>query len=163
MTGLGPAGHVRIRPLDAADRDWLAALVGQEWGLPVVSISGTYDPSTLPGFVAVAGGDRVGALTYCCAGAGCEVITLNAVTPGRGVGSALLAAARTVADGAGRRLWLITTNENLRAIAFYQRRGMDLVALHRDFVDVVRRYKPDVDAGPTESGIRFRHALEFSY
>jgi GNAT superfamily N-acetyltransferase len=159
----GSSFRGEIRPLDAADRDWLTALIDDEWGLPVVSISGSYDPSTLPGFVALLDGDRVGAVTYACGAAGCEVITINAVIPGRGVGSALLAAARQVADGAGQRLWLITTNENLRAIAFYQRRGMDLVALHRNFVDVVRRHKPEVDAADPPSGIPFRHALEFSY
>ena len=49
-------------------------------------------------------------------------------------------AARTAAtDTSCRRLWLITTNDNLRAIAFYQRWGMDLAALHRNFADTVRQ------------------------
>ena len=152
-----------MRSLLPDDRGWLGHLVGDQWGLPVVSISGTYDPSTLPGFVAVANNEPVGAITYHCTADTWEVITLNALTPGQGLGSALLDAARQVADSAGRRLWLITTNDNMRAIEFYQRRGMDLVALHRNFVDVVRRHKPDVDVHATGTGIPFRHALEFSY
>jgi GNAT superfamily N-acetyltransferase len=154
---------VEIRSLQPEDRAWLSHLVDDAWGLPVVGISGTYDPSTLPGFAAVANNELVGAITYHCIADTCEVITLNAVTPGQGVGTALLDAVRQVAKGAGRRLRLITTNDNVRAIEFYQRRGMDLVALHRNFVDVVRRHKPDVDVHATGSGIPFRHALEFSY
>jgi GNAT superfamily N-acetyltransferase len=148
--------------MEPEDRAWVAHLVDDEWGLPVVSISGSYDPAALPGLVAVANGALVGAITYHCAGDTCEIITLNALTPGHGVGSALLAAARQTADNAGHRLWLITTNENVRAIEFYQRRGMDLVALHRNFADVVRRHKPAGRPGATDSVIRFRHALELS-
>jgi len=74
----------------------------------------------------------------------------------------LPALARTLAWGAGLRLWLITTNDYIRAIRFYQRRGMDLVAVHRDFADTVRRAKPTVDTSGTD-GIDFRHALELEY
>ena len=148
--------------MEEADRPWLRELLDREWGLPVVSVSGAHDPSDLPGFVAVDGDERVGALTYRLDGDACEVVTINALTPGRGIGTALLRAARDVADKTAARLWLITTNDNIRAIEFYQRQGMDLVALHRNFVDVVRSHKPTV-SGHNPSGIPFRHALEFSY
>jgi ribosomal protein S18 acetylase RimI-like enzyme len=81
---------------------------------------------------------------------------------GCGVGSALLAAARRLADERGLRLWLITTNDNVGAIAFYQRRGMELTALHRDFAQVVRALKPELPRDGL-AGIEFLHALEFSY
>lgn len=105
---------------------------------------------------------RVGAATYRLTRRTCELVTLNALTPGKGLGSGLLAAVKADADHRGLRLWLITTNDNIRAIEFYQRRGMDMSALHRDFVDTVRRYKtPPVDRAT--AGIPFRHAIEFSY
>jgi hypothetical protein len=74
----------------------------------------------------------------------------------------LLAESRRLAEAAGARLWLVTTNDNLRAIAFYQRRGMDMVALHRNFVDTVRLSKPAL-ATPGPDEIPFRHAVEFEY
>jgi GNAT superfamily N-acetyltransferase len=153
---------VEIRQLADADRPWLREMVDQEWGLPVVSISGVYDPSDYPGFVVTEDGNRVGAATYRLTSETCELVTINAITPGKGIGSALLAAVKDVADDRGVRLWLITTNENIRAIEFYQRRGMDMVALHRDFVHTVRQHKPSIDDQPT-AGIPFRHAIEFSY
>lgn len=151
-----------VRALEDRDRPWLAELIAREWGLPVVSISGCHDPATLAGFIADDSGERIGALTYRFDGDTCEVVSINSLRPGLGVGAALLAAARDVAEQADSRLWLVTTNDNINAIRFYQKCGMDLTALHRDFVDEVRRWKPDIpDRGV--AGIKFRHALEFSY
>jgi N-acetylglutamate synthase-like GNAT family acetyltransferase len=75
-------------------------------------------------------------------------------------GTALLRAIETAALEAGaRRLWLITTNDNTRAMQFYQRRGFDLVAFHRDAVTRTRAaLKPSI---PLEvEGIAVRHELE---
>jgi GNAT superfamily N-acetyltransferase len=155
-------GEVRIRPVVPGDRPWIRRVVLEQWGLPVVSVSGAHDPSGYPSFVAEEGGERVGVVTYLLGDGECEVVTLNSLREGRGVGSALLEAVSGVAAENQARLWLITTNENIRAIRFYQRRGMEMVALHRDFVDTVRQAKPDVDTGGSE-GIRFRHAIEFSF
>ena len=151
---------MEVRELANEDRTWLRTLIESDWGLPVVSISGLHDPSTLPGFVAWLGGERSGALTYRLGEDGCEIVTLNSLCEGRGIGSALLTAARQVAERLGVRLWLITTNDNIHAIRFYQRRGMDLCRLHRDFIDTVRAAKPQIATAATD-GIAFRHALEF--
>ena len=153
---------MNVRPLTDSDRPALRALLEDAWGLPVVSISDVYDdPSPLPGFVAEDGTGPVGYLTYRIDGDDCEVLTINAVVESKGTGQALMDAVRDAAVAAGcRRLWLMTTNDNVRAIAFYQRWGMDLAALHRNFADTVRAAKPAVDTtGP--AGIEFRHALEF--
>ena len=49
----------------------------------------------------------------------CEVVTLNSLQPGRGVGTALLDAVAQAATAAGcERLWLVTTNDNLAALCF---------------------------------------------
>ena len=60
--------------------------------------------------------------------------------------------------GAGR-IWLITTNDNLRALRFYQRWGMDLRRLVRNGVDVSRLIKPAIPA-EGHDGIPLRHELE---
>lgn len=79
-----------------------------------------------------------------------EIVTLDALTPGRGTGTRLLAAAeeRLVAAGA-RRARVTTSNDNLHALGFYQRRGYRLVRIHRDAMDEVRSLKPAV---PTSAG-----------
>jgi ribosomal protein S18 acetylase RimI-like enzyme len=108
------------------------------------------------------GGARAGVLTYRVEGGSLEIVTLNSLAEGRGIGTALLAGARQRARHAGQRLWLTTGNDNVQAIGFYQRRGMDLVALHRDFADQVRKIKPR-PAGEPGGRITFRHAIELEY
>lgn len=104
-----------------------------------------FDLTTLPGFVALAGERPVGLLTYHISDGGCEVTSLNSGYPGGGVGSALIEAARETAEKAGCwRLWLITTNDNLHALRFYQRRGFTLVAVHQDSLREARRLKPEI-------------------
>ena len=139
-------------------------MVTAAWGLPVVSLSGAHDVATLPGLVAQEepGGARLGVLTYRADERGLEVVTLNSLAEGRGIGTALLAGARQRARQDGRRLWLTTGNDNVRAIGFYQSRGMDMVALHRDFADEVRKVKPWLPA-QARGEITFRHAIELEY
>jgi septum formation protein len=160
-----------VRDLSGEDRDWLAQVVTAAWGLPVVSLSGVHDVLRLPGLVAEEeqGGARLGVLTYRMqagtGGAGwpgLEVVTLNSLAEGRGAGTALLAEARQRARRAGQRVWLGTGNDNVQAIGFYQRRGMDLVALHRNFADEVRRVKPSLRENPCGE-ITFRHAIELEF
>jgi hypothetical protein len=61
------------------------------------------------------------------------------------VGSALLAAVENHARADGfHRIWLITTNDNLDALRFYQRRGYVIAAVHSGAVDRARRLKPGI-------------------
>jgi N-acetylglutamate synthase-like GNAT family acetyltransferase len=90
----------------------------------------------------------VGALTYVVRDADCEVLTLHADDRRKGLGIALIAEVKKIARRAGcTRLWLITTNDNLDALRFYQRRGFRLAALHQGAVDDSRsRLKPEISA-----------------
>jgi ribosomal protein S18 acetylase RimI-like enzyme len=146
---------MKIRVLNDGDRAWVAETISNEWGLPIVSTSGLHNPADLAGLVAIEADERLGLITYTSREEDCEVVTLNSFRPGRGIGTALLRAVKQKADEMGLRLWLITTDENSNAIRFYENQGMTRRALHRDFVEVVRRYKPDSDG--------YRDAIEFSY
>jgi ribosomal protein S18 acetylase RimI-like enzyme len=74
-----------------------------------------------------------------------EVVTLYASLQRKGVGSALLEAAKATAVKAGcHRLWLITTNDNQPAIDFYTGRGMSLAAIHKDALSQSRKLKPEI-------------------
>jgi ribosomal protein S18 acetylase RimI-like enzyme len=130
------------------------------WGETVVSRGAVHDPTALPGFVAEEGGERVGLLTYRIDGAKCEVVTIDAFPEGAGAGTALLGAAAGAARDAGcRRVWLITTNDNLRALRFYQRRGFRLAALHRNALERSRELKPSIPEIGLD-GIPLRDELE---
>jgi GNAT superfamily N-acetyltransferase len=76
----------------------------------------------------------------------CELVTITSPRGGRAVGRALLDAVWDAAIEAGcTRLWLIATNDNLRALDIYQRWGVELVAFHRHAVtEACRQLKPSV-------------------
>jgi GNAT superfamily N-acetyltransferase len=145
----------------ADEVDWAADFIDTRWGSSRIVVHGNlYVPSTLPGLVALRGDEKVGLLTYHLDGDACEIVTLDSVLPGQGVGSALLEAVKQVARDAGcRRLWLVTTNDNLDALRFYQKRGFVLAALHPDAVEQARRLKPEIPL-VGEDGIPLRDEIE---
>ncbi len=149
-----------VRPLGEGDREWVRETLRELWGETVVSRGAVHDPTALPGFVAEEGGERVGLLTYRVDGADCEVVTIDAFPEGAGAGTALLdAAARAARDAGCGRVWLITTNDNLRALRFYQRRGFRLVAVHPDALERSRELKPSIPEIGLD-GIPLRDELE---
>jgi GNAT superfamily N-acetyltransferase len=118
----------------------------ERWGAPVIVSRGrTHDASALPAVVAEVGGERLGLATYRVEGGDAEVVSMDSLVAGRGIGTALVAAVTEAAVSSGcGRLWLITTNDNLNALRFYQRRGLRLVAVHRGAADEGRRLKPQI-------------------
>ena len=121
--------NLKIRPLRDDDRPWAKALMRERWGAEIVVVHDqVYRPEELSGFVAEYDGERVGLITLYFQDDACEVVTLDSLQVGRGAGRALLVAAKTEALARGcRRLWLVTTNDNIHALGFYQQNGFRLV------------------------------------
>jgi ribosomal protein S18 acetylase RimI-like enzyme len=157
--------EVRIRAPEPAENAWIERHLCEAWGSTiVVSRSVAHDASRLPALIAAQGEEIVGLATFRFADdAECELVTLDALRRRQGIGSALLAGVLEEAFQRGcRRLWLITANDNLDAIAFYQRRGMRLVAVHRGAVDEARLIKPSIPL-IGEHGIPIHDELEFEF
>ena len=132
------------------------------WGSILIARKGELlDSLTFPGFVAESDGDRVGLALFCVRGEEYEVVSVWAAITGAGVGRALMQRCFEDARARGcRRVWLTTTNNNVRAISFYQRLGMDLCAFYRDGVAAARRLKPSIPLRD-DSGVGIDHELEF--
>ena len=153
---------VLVRPVEDSDRDWLRETLAQAGHLRILSRGRlTEDASKLDGFLAERAGTKVGYSLMRIENDELEVVALEALTRRQGIGTALLAAAADEARKAGcARAWLITTNDNLDAVRFYQRRGWELVALHRDAITAGRQLKPEIpEVG--DYGLPIRHELEF--
>jgi GNAT superfamily N-acetyltransferase len=138
---------IRIAPpQDASDREWLGALWREEWGgETMVSRGHVYSLADMDALIAWSGQARVGLATYLVSGAGCELMSLNAVAEGQGAGTALLAAVEEEARRRGcARVWLITSNDNLDALRFYQRQGYRLCAVYPGAIDEARKLKPTI-------------------
>ena len=114
----------------------------------------------LPGFISLVEGVRKGLITYRIDEDECEVITLDSLLEGRGIGTALLEAVRKLARSVGhRRTWLITTNDNVPAREFYLKRGFRVVAIHKDAIAESRKLKPEIPEKGI-NGIPIRDEIE---
>jgi len=151
---------VDVRPLGESDRGWVERLIAERWGAPLVVGRGrSWNPVELPGFAAFHDDRCVGLATYELDGDACELVTIDALEEGRGVGTALFGAVVEAAREAGcKRVRLVTTNNNLRALAFYQKRGFRLVALVPGAVDESRRLKASIPAEDS-AGLPIRDEL----
>ncbi len=151
-----------LRPLNDDDREQVRRFLIERWGSArVVSRGKIYHADALPGFVAMQEDRIVGLVTHRIDGDECELVTLDSAMEGIGIGSALIEAVKNAARQAGcRRLWLITTNDNLPALRFYQKRGFVLAALHRNAIEDSRRLKPGIPLAGVD-GIPIRDEIEF--
>jgi GNAT superfamily N-acetyltransferase len=135
-----------VRPADPADRDWIESFLARHDSARVARRDELLAPLEHSMLVAIDGAEPAGLLTYVLGADACEVLTLHAVRPWHGAGSALLhAVAKIARDARCSRLWLVTTNDNVDALRFYQRRGFRLRALYPGAVDASRRdRKPEI-------------------
>lgn len=152
---------MEIRRLAEDHRTWLETFVVDRWGAPIVVGHGrVYRVADLPGFVALEHDEPVGLATYTIEGDACELVTLDSVHEGVGIGSALVDAVAAAAREAGcRRLWLVTTNDNLRMLRFAQKRGFALTALRPNAIEESRKLKPEISQLGLH-GIPIRDELE---
>ncbi|MEL6148313.1 MAG: GNAT family N-acetyltransferase [Chloroflexota bacterium] len=140
---------------------WAQTFMKETWGgTQQVSRGTLYDVLDYPGFVAVVDGKPQGVATYRIYGDQCEIMMIHSAIEGVGAGSALMdrveEAAREVKC---TRLWLITTNDNIPAIRWYQRRGFSLVTVHVQAMKLSRKLKPDIPATGYDS-IPIRDEIE---
>ena len=151
----------KIRSIEPSDELIVASLLEKHWGSrQVVSRGKVQDAAKLSGFVALDGDEIVGLVTLHPDPAGCEVVTLDAFVQGRGLGSALLSEAEKFARFRGcGRLWLITSNDNVGALTFYQKLGFRMVAIHREAITEARKLKPQIPL-VGENGIPIKDEIE---
>ena len=150
-----------LKPLSDYGRDWAERLIEGHWGSSIsVSCGVAHYPGALPGFVAEQDDEYTGLITYHVQGDECEIVSLDSLVEGVGIGSALIEVVKEVAIAAGcKRLWLITTNDNTPALRFYQKRGFSLVAVHRNALERSRKLKPEIPLVGMD-GIPLRDEIE---
>ena len=152
---------ITILPINADDHEWIAQFMHEQWGSDkAVSRGVVHYPQSLPGFIALHESEKVGLVTYNIVEGRCEIVTLDSTYPSYGVGTALIEAVKDIAIKSGcKRLWLITTNDNVNALRFYQKRGFVLVAVHRNALEQSRKLKPEISLVGND-GIPLRDEIE---
>lgn len=161
---------MRISELTDDDRVWVKErtelLFGGDF---VLSRDEVHDPHKLPGFIATEGNERVGLVTYNIEGEDCELVSIDSLCQFMGIGTMLLEKVEEIALKAScTKIWAITTNDNLDAHRFFQKRGFTMTCVRLGSMTKIRLLKPNVprigDYGiPIRDEIEFEKPLTLSY
>jgi ribosomal protein S18 acetylase RimI-like enzyme len=149
------------RRLTPADLPRLRQFWIEHWGGEEMIARGiVYHPEQLDGFVVEDENEWVGLITFFIKDEECEVTSLDSLREGKGIGTLLIdKAIEEARAGNCKRLFLITTNDNLHALGFYQKRGFEIVTVYRGAVNVSRKIKPSIPLVGMD-GILLRDEIE---
>ncbi|HEV7453162.1 MAG TPA: GNAT family N-acetyltransferase [Pseudonocardiaceae bacterium] len=137
--------HIAART--ARDVDRVVCFLHARHARPVARRGELLDPLDHPALLAHEHGALAGVLTYLPGIVDCEILTLHVADQWLGVGTALVTelVRRAHPGWTELRVIIITTNDNLDALRFYQRRGFELVELRAAAVDTTRAdLKPSI-------------------
>ena len=136
----------RIVNIDINTKNFVVDYICRNWGTSIVVTRGKiHNVAELCGFVALVEGEVKGIITYNIENNECEIVSLDSLCDNFGIGSALIERVVIEATANGcERVWLITTNDNTHALRYYQKRGFDLVSIHRNAIDESRKIKPQI-------------------
>lgn len=160
--------EIVIRPFQHSDDQvWVKQITEKEWGSDKIITRGkTHFASETDGFVATASGKPVGFLTYILENNQIEALTIYVRPENRhcGVGTALFQKLIDYAKGLQniKRIWGITTNDNIEAIKFLQQSSFRLIAIYPNALEVSRKLKPEIPRIGAH-GIPLRDEIEIEY
>jgi len=137
---------LQIKAIQSQDRPYISEIVKKLWGDEIIIVHGeVFDTSALIGLKAVSDDQIIGYLQYQIINDECEILTLASLKEGHGTGSALIEVVEKIArENNCQALSVITTNDNLHGLGFYQRRGFHLAALFPGKVNASRKIKPTI-------------------
>lgn len=150
-----------IERISNETRDLVNQFLIDNWFSTDISIRGEIiDGTKLDGFIIQEDNAIIGLVTYTFFGDICEIVSLDSKKENIGIGTALLKEIEKIAiENNCKKMRLITTNDNLRALQFYQKRGFCLTKLYPNAMEEVRRVKPDVPL-IGENGVPLRDEIE---
>ena len=133
-------------PVSPHNRQQINAFIKQHWFTTDMIIRGEIvDMTRVAGIAAMDGDEIAGLLTYRISDGICEITSLDSLREGLGIGTTLVEQVIAIARAENsEKVSVITTNDNIHAIGFYQKRGFDLVKLHLDAIKHSRTLKPEI-------------------
>ena len=155
--------NISIRPIEEEDKEWIKKVMVDAWNSEMVAASKLFNTLTLPGFVAELNDQPTGVVIFNTADGKLEIVSLNSTLEGKGVGSALIEKVKDFAkEKKLKSVWLLTSNDNIDSLKFYQKRGFRITKVYPDAIDEARKTKPDIpEIG--DYGIPLKDALELEY
>lgn len=153
---------MNIVEITETNREEVNNFIKDHWFSTEMAIRGElFDMSILPGFICYENDEIIGLVTYRFDGRDCEIMSLDSLKENQGIGTALMEKVSYTAKNANcRKVKLITTNDNLNAMKFYQKRGFDMAFVYTNAVKYARRLKPSIPE-KGDYDIPIKHEVEF--
>lgn len=151
-----------IVPLEEKDRENVNKILINEWEATDIIIRGKIiDGTKLDGFIALKDDKIIGLITYMIETNECEICSLNSFIQNKGVGTALINKVKEYAkEKKCTRIKLITTNDNIRGLEFYQKRGFIFSNLFKNSIEEYsRKLKPQIPLY-ADNGLPIRDEIE---
>jgi len=153
--------RITIRKIKSADVNWIKTVFNQRWGGDFIITRGkVHKPETLSGFIAEVDNKKKGLITFKIIDKEMEIISLDSFLKKRGIGTMLVNRIIGLAKNQRiKRIWLITTNDNLNALRFWQNRDFHLIKVYPNALEISRKLKPGIPL-VGENGIPLRDEIE---
>ena len=152
---------MKIKRVNPQRRKNIDKFIKKSWfSLDMILRGETVNLEKADGFYMTENRTIMGLITYRIRDGEAEILSLDSCRENEGIGTALLNAAIAEVKQKGcRRIVLITTNDNTRALRFYQKRGFDIVCFYRNALAASRKLKPEIPLSGID-GIPLRHEIE---
>ncbi len=154
---------ISIKPIGDVDRIWLPVWISQRWRTETLVFRGEKNiPAELPGFIALMHKMPVGVITYRVKDNVCQIISLDTVVHGKGIGIALLEKVLEVMRNQNiHQIKMLTTNDNVKRMEFLEQNGFKKVKVFEDeVVKYSRKVKPEIQPFGYEN-LPIRDEIEF--
>lgn len=152
---------MELIPINGENRQQVNDLIRSLWYSTDIIVRGeVVDTSVLEGFTAMEQEKITGFLTYRIQDGECEIMSLESIKENQGTGTSLINLVKEIAKQQNcTKLKLITTNDNMNALKFYQKRGFDMIRVYPNAMDISRSIKPAIPL-IGEYGIPLKHEIE---
>lgn len=153
---------MEVLKVSSDNREQVNNFIREHWFSDTMALRGELvDMTVLDGFVVFDFDKIIGLITYRILDKECEIMSLDSLVENRGIGTDLLNRVIELAkERECEKIKLITTNDNINALKYYQRRGFDMVRFYHNALDISRQLKPSIPL-VGEYGIPLKHEIEF--
>lgn len=154
--------NYKIVALEEKDRENVNKILTDEWEATDIIIRGkVIDGTKLDGFIALKDDEIIGLITYMIESNECEICSLNSFIENKGIGTALINKVKEYAKkNKCTRIKLITINDNIRGLEFYQKRGFVFSNLFKNSIEEYsRKLKPQIPLY-ADNGLPIRDEIE---
>ena len=150
-----------VKNIGLEERQKINNFILKRWfSLEMILRGKIVDLKNINGFYMENGNNIIGLITYIIIDFSLEIISLDSVYENKGIGSLLINKIKAFANECNlKNIIVITTNDNLRALGFYQKKGFILNKVFFDSIKQARKLKPEIPI-KNKNGILIRDEIE---